>query len=46
MKTITVRLEDPTHKRIKKQLIDDETTFQEYVMSLINMDLVRRDKEV
>ena len=42
MKVITVRLEDTMHKKIKKQLIDDESTLQDYVVMLMNRDMDSR----
>ena len=45
MKAITVRLEDSLHKKIKLQMVNDETTFQEYIVLLINEDIKKRENE-
>lgn len=40
-KVISIRLDDKLHKELKRQMVDDDTSFQEYVMNLIEKD---RDK--
>jgi hypothetical protein len=45
LKAITVRLEDSLHKKIKLQMVNDETTFQEYIVLLINEDIKKRENE-
>ena len=45
MKAITVRLEDSLHKKIKLQMVNDETTFQEYIVLLVNEDIKKRENE-
>lgn len=45
MKTITIRFEDAMHKKLKKQLVDDEVTFQNYIMNLVDKDMAKRDKK-
>ncbi|WP_297435952.1 hypothetical protein [uncultured Clostridium sp.] len=42
MKTVTVKLEDFLHKRLKFQLVFDEKSFQDYMVELIECDLENR----
>ncbi|MGL4992013.1 MAG: hypothetical protein ACRC57_12785 [Sarcina sp.] len=39
MKTVTIRLEDPLHKKLKIKLANEENTFQQYILELINENL-------
>ena len=40
MKKTTIRIEDELHKKIMKYLIDKNISFQEYVMMLIEQDMI------
>lgn len=40
MKKTTIRIEDELHKKIMKYLIDKDISFQEYVMMLIEQDMI------
>jgi predicted CopG family antitoxin len=37
-KVISIRLENDLHKELKRQMVDEETSFQEYVLELIKRD--------
>ncbi|MGL5067499.1 MAG: hypothetical protein ACRC6T_06680 [Sarcina sp.] len=39
MKVITIRLSDDIHKELKHHMINAETTFQDYVSTLIEAEL-------
>ena len=41
-KVISVRLDDKLHKELKRQMVDDDTSFQEYVVNLIAKDRAGR----
>lgn len=45
MKSITLRLEDELHKQIKLKTVQEETTIQEYIVSLIKKDMKIKDKK-
>ena len=45
-KVISIRLEDKLHKNLKLQMVNDETTFQEYVMELIEKDRKSREEKI
>ncbi|MGL5575597.1 MAG: hypothetical protein ACRDCW_08665 [Sarcina sp.] len=38
-KVISIRLENELHKDLKRLMVDEETTFQEYVLELIKKDM-------
>ncbi|MGL4451057.1 MAG: hypothetical protein ACRCTZ_07710 [Sarcina sp.] len=44
-KVISVRLDDKLHKDLKRQMVDDDTSFQEYVVNLIKKDRESRKSE-
>ncbi|MGL4762104.1 MAG: hypothetical protein ACRCWG_11710 [Sarcina sp.] len=37
-KVISIRMESDLHKDLKRQMVEEETTFQEYVLKLIERD--------
>ncbi len=41
-KTISLRLENQLHKRIKLITVNEETTIQQYLVDLIKKDLLQR----
>ncbi|MGL4655085.1 MAG: hypothetical protein ACRCWM_04245 [Sarcina sp.] len=43
MKAVTIRIEDSLHKKLKLQMVNDETSFQEYMTMLILNDMKRRE---
>ncbi|MGL5068372.1 MAG: hypothetical protein ACRC6T_11240 [Sarcina sp.] len=45
MKVVTVRLEDKVHKELKMQMVSDETTFQDYIVELIQADRNRKKEK-
>ena len=45
LKVVTVRLEDKVHKELKMQMVSDETTFQDYIVELIQADKIRKKEK-
>ncbi|OPJ60467.1 CopG family transcriptional regulator [Clostridium chromiireducens] len=45
MKTITLRLEDEFHKKIKLKTVQEDTTIQDYIVNLIKNDLLEKNKK-
>ena len=44
MKTITLRMDDDLHKKIKFKTVKEETTIQNYITELIKKDLENQSK--
>ncbi|WP_297518463.1 hypothetical protein [uncultured Clostridium sp.] len=42
MKAITIRLTENIHKELKHLMINEETTFQDYVSALIEKELKKK----
>lgn len=45
MRVITIKLTDEVHKELKHTMINNDTTFQDYVSKLIN-DELKRSREL
>ncbi|ERK58003.1 toxin-antitoxin system, antitoxin component, ribbon-helix-helix domain protein [Gemella bergeri ATCC 700627] len=44
MKTLTIRLEDDLHKKLKLLVIEKDTTIQNLIVELINRQIMESDK--
>ncbi|GAB7568123.1 MULTISPECIES: hypothetical protein [unclassified Gemella] len=44
MKTLTIRLEDDLHKKLKLLVIEKDTTIQKLIVELINRQIMDNDK--
>ena len=45
IKAVTIRFSDKLHKTIKFHLIENEKSFQEYIISLVKKDLEFKDED-
>lgn len=44
-KALTVRIDEAEHKEIMKYLIDNNKSFNEYVLELIRKDMQKKDSD-
>lgn len=43
-KTITIRIDEETHKKIKIRIANEGITLKDYILKLVNEDLKKSDR--